>query len=219
MQQKGLQPHLLIILICALRASITKKIDYKFYITEQSSIDFAVKNMPIQQAITEVTLKLESAVNSVLLKSEPPMEVMWNLIPQAELIRGADLGKCGMNMKYLAGILHDYFQHDSETSTIAMYDCDSEAYDDIFRSAGLFSPYVTHTISTVCTTRTLIFFEPESDKFTSMYATALLKAAGIRHPNPVKLEEVTNGDQGKDLILTLHDEAMKQLKETSCYKN
>lgn len=200
-------------------ASFTKKIDYKFYITEQSSVDFATKNAPIEDAISEVTLRLESAVNSILTKSDPPMDITWNRIPQAELIRGADLGKCGMNMKQLAGILHDYFQHDSETSTIAMYDCDSEAYDDIFRSAGLFSPYVTHTLSTVCTTRTLIFFEPENDKFTSMFATALLKAAGIRHPNPVKLEEVTNGDQGKELILTLHDEAMKQLKETSCYKN
>lgn len=195
-----------------------KVIDYKFYITEQSRKDFATKNAPIEDAIQEVTLNLEAAVNKILMKTDPPMQIKWNLIPQQEIIEHADLGKCGMNMKELAGILHRYFEYDSETSTISMYDCDSDAYVDLFKSAGLFSPYVTHNISTVCTTRTLIFFEPENDKFTSMFGTALLKAAGIRHPNPLKLEEVTNGDTGKELILTLHDEAMKQLKETSCYR-
>lgn len=197
---------------------ILKIIDYKFYITEQSRKDFATKNSPIENAMDEVTLDLEAAINKVLMKSDPPMQVKWNLIPQSEIVSHADLGKCGMNMKELSAILHRYFEYDSETSSIAMYDCDSDAYVDLFRSSGLYSPYVTHVLSTVCTTRTLIFFEPESDKFTGMFGTALLKAAGIRHPNPLKLEEVTNGDTGKNLILTVHDEAMKQLKESTCYR-
>lgn len=196
-----------------------KVIKYKFYITEQSRADFATKNVPIEDAINDVTINLESAINKVLRHTDPPMEVKWTILPQTEVLNYADLGKCGASMSELANILNDYFMNDSETSTIAMFDCDSDNYIDIFKSAGLFEPYVTHIISTVCTTRTLIFFEPENDKFTSMFGTALLKAAGIRHPNPLKLEEVTNGDNGKELVLTLHDEAMKQLKETHCYSS
>lgn len=197
---------------------ILKIIDYKFYITETSRRDFAAKYTPIEDAMSEVTLDLEAAVNKVLMKSDPPMQVKWNLIPQSVLISDADLGKCGLNMKELSTILHRYFENDSETSSIAMYDCDSRAYSDLFTSVEQYSPFVTHTVSTFCTTRTLIFFEPENDKFTSMFGTALLKAAGIRHPNPLKLEEVTNGDTGKSLILSINDEAMKQLQDTACYR-
>ncbi|KAM0687183.1 hypothetical protein COBT_001584, partial [Conglomerata obtusa] len=196
-----------------------KVIDYKFYISEQAQAEFARKNTNIADAINEVTLNLESAINKIMARSDPPMEIKWNYLPQSELIMGANLGKCGASMIELSRILHEYFYNDSETSTIAMHDCDSSEYVDMFKASGLFSPYVTHNVSTVCTTRTLIFFEPENDKFTSMFGTALLKAAGIRHPNPLKLEEVTNGDTGKELILTVHDEAMKQLKETHCYRS
>lgn len=198
---------------------ILKIIDYKFYITNTSRTDFEAKYTDIENVIMEITSKLEDAVNKNLMHADPPMQVKWNIIPQSEIVSQADLGKCGMNMKELVSILHKYFDYDSETSAIAMYDCDSQAYIDLFNSVNQNIPYITHNVSTVCTTRTLIFFEPESDKFASMFGTALLKAAGIRHPNPLVLEEITDGDRGKFLSYSVIDESIKQLQETSCYRN
>ncbi|EJW03255.1 hypothetical protein EDEG_00235 [Edhazardia aedis USNM 41457] len=195
----------------------TKSINYKFFVSDITSDAFSLKNQIIESAIEEVTISLEKSVNRIMEQSKPPIRIKWNLLPQSEIPGKVELERCGNSMDQLVSILHNIYNHDSSTSIIAMIHCGSDLFHDIFKSSGLYSPYVTHTISTNCSTQTLIFFEPETDKFTSMYATALLKAAGVRHPNPIKLEEVTNGDNGKELIMTFHDEVIKQLKSSTCF--
>merc|ERR1711915_582405 len=199
--------------------TMTKVIKYKFYISPYAEAKYSSDGKDIEDLVNYVSAELERALNLYLEKSDRPTTISFQPSFIKEIPPGIELDKCDTNVIELGNTLNQFLMETSDTSVIAMLSCESRPYEDAFRVAGQEVPYITHEVSPLCTTRTLLFMETEQPKFLSALSTALMRAAGVNVVNPLMFEEVTNGDEGVRYDIRTSNESMERIKENRCFYN
>lgn len=199
--------------------TMTKVVKYKFYISPRAEARFFNDGKNIEDLVSYVSSELERALNLYLEKSDRPTMITFEPLFIKEIPPNIELDKCGTNLIDMANTLNSFLMETSDTSVIAMSACSSLPYDKNFRVSGQEVPYITHELSPLCTTRTLLFMETEQPKFLSALSTALMRAAGVNILNPLMFEEVTNGDEGVRYDIRVSNESMERIKENRCFYN
>lgn len=199
--------------------TMTKVVKYKFYISPYAEAKYFSDGKNIEDLVNYVSSELERALNLYLEKSDRPTMISFEPLFIKEIPPNIELDKCDTNLIELSNTLNSLLMETSDTSVIAMFSCSSTPYDDSFRVAGQEVPYITHELSPLCTTRTLLFMETEQPKFLAALSTALMRAAGVNVLNPLMFEEVTNGDEGVRYDIRVSNESMERIKENRCFYN
>lgn len=198
-------------------AFMTKVVDFNFYISPYAIQSYRSKGHSIEEFVEIIKDDLEHALNSLLVQSSTPMSIKFNPIFYTETPGGIDLDKCGLSMTEIGSMLNAFNMSDPHISSIVVMSCDASPYNEVFNTKGLEVPYVSHNLSIECSTRIAVFFENEEPKFKSVIATAMMKAAGVLTLNPLKFEEITDGDQGVRYEIRATADAIKGLKENKCF--
>ncbi|KAF7682433.1 Spore wall protein [Astathelohania contejeani] len=192
-------------------------VNVKFYISALARDFYMNKNMNFEVITLDAIVKLEMALNDALGKqTDHAINIKFNPTFELDVPPGINLDKCGADAIELASMLDSLNQYDSESSAIAVFTCDARPYYGIFKKVGSEIPYITHTVSTECTTRTLIFLEDELQKLKSVLITALIRAMGVNLLTPAKFEEVLGGDQGVDYALLISNDTFDAIRRESC---
>lgn len=199
--------------------TMTKVVKYKFYISPYADAKYLTEGKNIEDLVNYVSSELERALNLYLEKSDRPTTISFEPSFIKEIPPTIELDKCDTNLIELGNTLNSFMMETSDTSIIAMFSCKSTPYDDAFKVVGQEVPYITHSMSSLCTTRTLIFMETEQPKFLAALSTALMRAAGVNVINPLMFEEVTNGDEGVRYDIRVSNESMEGIKENRCFYN
>lgn len=194
-----------------------KIIKFKVYISPNGRESFLRKGRTIEDSVNSVILELETTLDTFLSQIENSIKVKFEPIFSTELPPGVDLDKCDTDLITIADMLNTFNQDDSMTSSIVILSCKAQPYNDAFRVVGQKVPYITHSISTECTTRTAVFLETEEPKFLSVFATALIRAAGINILNPLLFEEVTDGDQGVRYEIRVSNDTIDAFRQNRCF--
>ncbi|KAG0419918.1 Spore wall protein [Dictyocoela roeselum] len=197
---------------------VHKIVEFKFVASPNTYKRFIEENKRgLQETVRYTIGELESALNGLLTRSETPMKITFNPIFDLEVPPDISLDTCGSDTVRLGSILNSFNVDDSKTSLIVMLGCRSEPYKLNFSAVGVEVPHITHTLTTECTTRTLIFLEMEGPKQLSAISTALMRAAGVTAKNPLMFEEANDGDQGVRYEIQASTEAIDQLRENWCF--
>lgn len=199
--------------------TMTKIVKYKFYISPFAEAQYFNEGKSIEDLVNFVSSELERALNLYLEKSDRPTMITFEPVFIKEIPPNIELDKCDTNLIELANILNNLLMETSDSSVIAMFSCSSTPYEDAFRIIGQEVPYLTHELSPLCTTRTLLFMETEQPKFLAALSTALMRAAGVNVINPLMFEEVSNGDEGVRFDIRVSNESMERIKENRCFYN
>ncbi|KRH92234.1 hypothetical protein M153_9388000842 [Pseudoloma neurophilia] len=199
--------------------TMTKVIKYKFYISPFAEAKYYNEGKNVEDLVNFVSSELERALNLYLEKSDRPTTIVFEPLFIKEIPPNIELDKCDTNLIELANILNNLLMETSDTSVIAMFSCPSLPYKDTFNTTGQEVPYITHELSPLCTTRTLLFMETEQPKFLAAVSTALMRAAGVNVSNPLMFEEVSNGDEGVRFDIRVSNESMERIKENRCFYN
>ncbi|ELQ74926.1 hypothetical protein THOM_2172 [Trachipleistophora hominis] len=201
------------------RDIMTKVVRFHFYISPYARARYINENRKVEDLVQFVAAELERALNLYLEKSDRPVNITFVPIFVREIPPEIELDKCDTNMLELATTLNNFNLETSDTSIIAVLSCDSRPYEGVFITRGQEVPYITHSLSSQCTTRTLIFLEIEEHKFLAALSTAMIRAAGVDVLNPLLFEEVINGDAGVRYDIRVNNETMDKIKENMCFYN
>lgn len=199
------------------REVMTKLVKFKFYISPYATARFLEEGRRIEDLVHYVASELERSINLYLEKSDRPVSIVFKPLFVREIPADIELDKCDTNMLELASMLNTFNKETSDISIVAVKSCDSKPYDDVFITRGQEVPYITHSLSSKCTTRTLIFLETEESKFLAALSTAIIRAAGVDVLNPLMFEEVINGDEGVRYDIRASNEAMQKITQNMCF--
>lgn len=199
------------------RETAKKVVNVRFLMSENLRQKYLAKGYEIEDKILKFTDELEKTLDKDLLSLETPMTIKFVPSFSTELPPGVDLDKCGTDMIELGDKLNFINEDDSLSSAIAIFSCKSDPYNNTFEVSGLKVPYITHTLTTECTTRTLIFAETEQPKLKAVVTTALIKAAGVLMKNPLIFEEVNDGDNGVTYEIRVNSGVIESLASNECF--
>lgn len=198
---------------------MTKVVRFQFYISPYARTRYINENRKVEDLVQFVASELERALNLYLEKSDRPVTISFVPIFIREIPPEIELDRCDTNMLELGTMLNSFNLETSDTSIIAVLSCDSKPYEGVFITREQEVPYITHTLSSQCTTRTLIFLETEEPKFLAAVSTAMIRAAGVDVLNSLLFEEVINGDSGIRYDIRVNNETMEKIKENRCFYN
>nr|AAT12336.1 hypothetical protein [Antonospora locustae]API85832.1 spore wall protein [Antonospora locustae] len=208
---------LLIQQVFSIRTAATKVVNFKLYISPDGRDAFLRKGRTIEESVEGAISKLEETLDTFMLHFGDPIKVKFKPTYATELPVGVDLDKCDRDIISISDMLNNFNRDDSLSSSIIIMSCNAYPYNDAFRVVGQKVPYITHSISALCTTRTVIFLETEEAKFLSVFTTALVRAAGINITNPLLYEEVIEGDRGVHYEIRVSSDTIESFKDNRCF--
>lgn len=207
--------------------TVFKTIRVKVYATQKGRKEFLKKGILLDHMIQATTDKLEDALDTFLLDQANPVKIVFDPVFSSDLPESVDLDNCeGISIDSISRMLNEFNNQDSMTPTIVIMSCkadpdfhnvNDESKSEAFKSVGQKVPYVNHSISARCATRTAIFLETERPKFQSVFATALVRAAHVNILNPLIFEEVTNGDLGVRYEIRVSNDTIDSLRQDRCF--
>lgn len=208
-------------------STVLKTVKVKVYISPKGREEFMKKGILVESLVESATDKLEDTLDTFLLDQANPVKIIFDPTFSSELPQGISLDNCdGIDIDSVADMLNEFNRQDSMTPSIIILSCkadpdlhmvNEESKNEAFKAVGQKVPYVNHSISSRCSTRTAIFLETEKPKFLSVFATALIRAAHVNILNPLIFEEVTNGDEGVRYEIRVSNDTVDQLKQDRCF--
>lgn len=213
----GVSLALLVRQALALAAPATKIVNFKLYISPDGREAFLRKGRTIEESVEEAISKLEETLDTFMLGFGNPIKVRFKPTYATELPAGVDIDKCDRDIISISDMLNSFLKDDSLSSSIVIMSCNAYPYNDAFRVVGQKVPYITHSISSLCTSRTVIFLETEEAKFLSVFTTALVRTAGINITNPLLYEEVIEGDRGVHYEIRVSSDTIESFRDNRCF--
>jgi hypothetical protein len=195
-----------------------RKVNVELYISDQGRAAFDKKGKRIEDIVDDVVAKLEAKLNEQVAANrdmdQRPFEI--EVFYPGILPAGVSLDECGPDTTGFIDDLNTFYNANSNTSVIAMYNCDSSVYSQEFRKAGQETPIIVHKLSTECSNRIATFVETEPMKAESILANALFSAAGSQLNNVISFEEVIDGKDGFEREIHITNEGFASINN-ACY--
>lgn len=192
-------------------------VEIDIYISEPTYNDYTNTKNDFLVDFQSATNLLTEAVN-LAMGNEATSEI-YRFIPtfQMDPPGEVNLDVCGVEFGDISQMLTTIFRStDKSRSAIAVTPCNFARFEPNFLVAGQNIPYVTQSVSGVCITMNLVPLEYEKEKFIAVAATALLKSAGVQHPSPIRVLQISNKDDGVTYAIELIDGVAKELTSKKC---